>query len=1125
MMGLGEGSERRRRTSDVRGEDTASDDPLDSHHQRQGHHHAPPANSPMPRHAALEDPPAPRQNPIHPLIRVLPEYKTLYRKDPTGQNGKQNMVCVISVEVPSRRPPLSLEEEEAKHRMQWRGLGTIHDGEDDLNEEDGREHELNEHDEHAEHEQQRHLQASGLTAPSEHNGHHSSDIDEEEHNDGDMRAGRKESESGHPPSAISGRSSSPGDEGFSFGATPAAGEGGPSDPFTQVFEDLKTRIADWKGQPIEKFGKLVLYEYLGVRQESVVRNFWVYLFHSALLCITEERRKERGLARLMGGNNDRNGNGHMGANGPLAPNSNGPKPALKLKGRIWLRHVTNVEESSSRGQHSLSIKLDDESLDSFVLCFPEKNLLDNWKAKLMDLVEQHRPGASKNLQVPPPLSVTSSSGPSEPSQANNRHNLRELPSFRAATDPSSHEMAPPNNRSNLARRTSGSASVMSGKAGSSTASNGGLTSPAVSSFSANTVARKRSISDSIRRSSRMFSGYSQGLPTQQQWSGSGGLDPGLPPPALFPHTPLDLVLMVSVPAPAQQQPAIAGRSSTAALKLRLIRSTLEFVASHMGPRDRIAIVAYMSGPEGEVRRTALLNVNRDRSRAKLAEFIDGIGKVWDQGEDDPYRVDSHKLGGASDRTDTVTALNVGLDVVLGRRGKNPCTSMILINDTPDGPVRGQMDLVMARAEAANVPIHCFGFTKSSNPSSLWLISNHTRGSYTFVREWFQLRECVAGCIGSMMSVALDQVKLHISVPGDNHFRVRKVAGQPSAIVSASGKDIDIEIGDLRFGEVRELFVELELDFNGLVPFITHHNSDGGVGVKRLPNAPGIEPGSATDEFIQRMGFSNLSLLDSSGDLFGGEAIESLIEEVAVFEVDAGFRDPALNSSVTRLSNPTILTMEVDASAPDADAKSPYANLPADPVVTRRRIEILVSDMITRALLLVSRKNHSQALRIVNETHKIVETVLKTLSTDDVIGGGGGPSSHHGHGFPSSTDRRSSLASSVSSPTSANGPGRNKASRSAPARQRALQQRQAAASLLAIIDDLELMADGLQEGETGRDTNPRALFDRDGRNSAAQQAMVLRDQQAWTTRTTTEALRFTSDNGPAYAALAFSASRA
>jgi hypothetical protein len=38
-----------------------------------------------------------------------------------------------------------------------------------------------------------------------------------------------------------------------------------------------------------------------------------------------------------------------------------------------------------------------------------------------------------------------------------------------------------------------------------------------------------------------------------------------------------------------------------------------------------------------------------------------------------------------------------------------------------------------------------------------------------------------------------------------------VSGGPSSIVSSDGRNIDVEMGELRYGERKEMLVELELD--------------------------------------------------------------------------------------------------------------------------------------------------------------------------------------------------------------------------------------------------------------------------------------------------------------------------
>ena len=86
--------------------------------------------------------------------------------------------------------------------------------------------------------------------------------------------------------------------------------------------------------------------------------------------------------------------------------------------------------------------------------------------------------------------------------------------------------------------------------------------------------------------------------------------------------------------------------------------------------------------------------------------------------------------------------------MLQRKTRNPVTGFVLVSDSSETTRRAQMDLVLARAEAANVPIHSFGYGRSHDPASLWLISNHTSGTYTFVKDWYVLLSPRCFCIYS-----------------------------------------------------------------------------------------------------------------------------------------------------------------------------------------------------------------------------------------------------------------------------------------------------------------------------------------------------------------------------------------
>ncbi|UZJ54962.1 hypothetical protein CBS101457_004282 [Exobasidium rhododendri] len=1079
---------------------------------------------------------------LSPIIRVRPEYDTIYRKErKSTEPGKQNVVCVISVEIPSRRAKTSVEEEEllwmqkTSHRNQSAIDSQAKEGNSQVNEDFSLSP------------QQQSIRGLG---------------------DGDRKQ-----EGAIPFAKEVGKEEDEEEAPFSFGATPAAFDSTRQvDPTTNIIEDLRRRISDWKGHTVDRFGPLILYDFVGVRQENVVREFYVYLFKEALLCVTEEKKKEKGLARLIGSDSkvtapyfEELAHTHYS----LAKLN---KSALKLKGRIWLRHIKNCQETEvdSFG-NCLSIQLEDENLDHFVLCLKDRGHLDLWKEKVTELLEDNQRrkeeavaggggggGAAARRAFEVEAKRKMANGASVPAAATSTTTTP-----MALTAAALHLDVNEDERAHMMSRRMTTASIsnqsiQSGKSGGSNNHIAGFNTFESSSSLQAVSPPRNNFAISLDQSRNRFGPAPKqqlqtnpSTPSHRQWSSSGGLDPSLPVPDLLPHAPLDLVIMVSIPstigATTTSKSNALSTSSSAALKLRLIRSTLDFVVNHLGSNDRIALVAFSAGLDGLVRRTSLLNPCKAQSKGRLEQFIETIGVPWQGGGPDPFLEDIDRLGGSSDRTDTITAVNIGFDIVLQRKSKNPITSMILINDAVDTPRKGQMDLVMARAEAANVPIHCFGFGKNHDPSALWLISNQTRGSYTFIKEWYQLRECIAGCIGSMMSIALVDVKLHISVPSDNYFKVRKLTGPSGAIISSSGKDVDIELGEVRFGECKELFVELEFDFVAFMEAMQRESAKTSL-ITGLQHRKSLlshyEKGSATDDFMQRLGLQGLHLSTSAGggdddDALKGDKQQSLqdsrqnsydqaalenkfIEEIAVLEVDCGCRDPYVGISTSRIPDSSVLTLEVDGHSVDpisvlsAVSGGRVATALADAVVTRRRLEILVADMITRSLLLVSKRNHSQALMILSETRRIVDTVLQAIPVEYP----GTSNQNIIISRKSSISTAAAAAAAAAAASAARGKqGMTNSTSSASIRssqakkQKDVAHRRTALSLLAIIEDLDYLIDGLE-------ANKSSSFERTEKNFGAQQAMVLRDQKAWTCRTDTEWQFYRNiDNASIYAALA------
>lgn len=99
-------------------------------------------------------------------------------------------------------------------------------------------------------------------------------------------------------------------------------------PFANVFKDLQDRMLDWKGHEPSTFGSLRMYDALSVKKDKNVRDFIVYLFEEALLCVADDKRRAGASTTGTTGQGDDEGK-------------------LRLKGRVFVKHMKQVEDTSS----------------------------------------------------------------------------------------------------------------------------------------------------------------------------------------------------------------------------------------------------------------------------------------------------------------------------------------------------------------------------------------------------------------------------------------------------------------------------------------------------------------------------------------------------------------------------------------------------------------------------------------------------------------------------------------------------------------------------------------------------------------------------------------------------------
>jgi hypothetical protein len=385
-------------------------------------------------------------------------------------------------------------------------------------------------------------------------------------------------------------------------------------PFNAITEDLRNRIIDWKGQPLSDLGPLQMYDLLSVRRDSLVREFFVYLFKEAIICVVEE--KKRTLGRLLS-----SASNASSAFSESTYSSSQSKGVLRLKGRIYVRHIKQVKASSAAGEMSLTIDMEDE-LASFILIFKDRASLESWRNTIQALVTmfQQQSGTAR-MQLPE----------QEP-------NLEEFGGSAKAARM-------------LSGSTGGTTKTTVSNADSILNDSSRSTMSSYTSYGS-TASRQIQHKLSTLGEDDEVSNYTSPTSLVTPYMSSGPSNSLTP----LPHPPLDLILVISIPPPA----AVA---STAALKVRVIKTTLDFVMASLNPKDRLSLVTFEVGVGGRVRKTPFLCIGKSQSRSRLSQFVDMIGAKVEEGTSDEFLVRSSK----DEKTDVVTAVNHGALQCLTRR--------------------------------------------------------------------------------------------------------------------------------------------------------------------------------------------------------------------------------------------------------------------------------------------------------------------------------------------------------------------------------------------------------------------------------------------------------------------------
>uniref|UniRef100_A0ACD5YTD7 Uncharacterized protein n=1 Tax=Avena sativa TaxID=4498 RepID=A0ACD5YTD7_AVESA len=250
------------------------------------------------------------------------------------------------------------------------------------------------------------------------------------------------------------------------------------------------------------------------------------------------------------------------------------------------------------------------------------------------------------------------------------------------------------------------------------------------------------------------------------------------------RAPVDLVTVLDV------------SGSMAGTKLALLKRAMGFVIQHLGPSDRLSVIAFSS----TARRLFHLRRMSHTGRQQALQAVNSLG-----------------AGGGTNIAD---ALKKAAKVIEDRSYKNPVCSIILLSDGQDtynisSNVRGTRpdyrSLVPSSILNHTVgiaPVHGFGIGADHDSDALHTIAEVSGGTFSFIEDEGVIQDAFAQCIGGLLSVVVQDMLLTVECVHAG-VKLRSIkSGSYLSKVAGDGSNGSIDVGHLYADEERDFLLSV-----------------------------------------------------------------------------------------------------------------------------------------------------------------------------------------------------------------------------------------------------------------------------------------------------------------------------
>ncbi|KAL9672524.1 hypothetical protein QQ045_028775 [Rhodiola kirilowii] len=243
------------------------------------------------------------------------------------------------------------------------------------------------------------------------------------------------------------------------------------------------------------------------------------------------------------------------------------------------------------------------------------------------------------------------------------------------------------------------------------------------------------------------------------------------------RVPVDIVTVLDVSG------SMAGR------KIELLKQAMGFVIQNLGPSDRLSVVTFSSS---SIRQFPLICMNEE-GRRKAVE-----------------RVESLACNGG---TNIAEGLIKSSKVIEDRKWKNPVVSVILLSDGKDTCGHSNYQTLVPSGDddtRPRIPVHAFGFGADHDAALMHSIAENSGGTFSFIESANAIQDAFAQCIGGLLSVAVQELKVQVECIHP-YLRLNSIqAGSYCTNISSDSRKGSVHLGDLYADEERNILVSMDI---------------------------------------------------------------------------------------------------------------------------------------------------------------------------------------------------------------------------------------------------------------------------------------------------------------------------